>query len=544
MRRDRSAAFLWFIQFFCCAFLLLDASTSRAARVDAKAIEQQLSNPGALGLNKTEAAELQKFYAQRGYQPVWLTDDPGPSLLEPALTFIASADDEGLDSRDYGLPELQQLQQQAGQSSAAAMELELRTTWAVLNLARDVSRGRLTATAADPDWHITQPDFDAAGFLQTAVQSGRLTQAFEELPPTKLHYRLLKQTLARYRKLAYEQVEWLKIPDAPSIHPGDTHPHIPLIRQRITQAYDADGIAEFQVKPSKSEHYDRELVNAVKAFQTQHNLNTDGVIGKNTLRALNRPLAWKIRQLRINMERLRWLPKKLGERYLLVNTAGFILTATEQDQEVLSMRIIVGRDYRSTPTFNSAMSHMVLNPYWNVPYSIATKDLLPKQKSDPAFFSSGGFKIFPGGNRNAEPIDPDEIDWHDLKGGFPYFLRQDPGKQNALGRIKFMFPNSFSIYLHDTPSKSLFQRDIRTFSSGCIRLEKPMELAAFALKEQSLPEKFMADLDSENTKTVHLPKPLPIFLVYITAWVDEHEMVHFSPDIYDRDLRALRYARW
>lgn len=544
MRRDQSAAFLWFIQFFCCAFLLLDASTSRAARVDAKTIERQLSNPAALGLNKTEAAELQKFYAQRGYQPVWLTDDPGPSLLESALTFIASADDEGLDSRDYGLPELQQLRQQADPSDAAAVALELRVTQAVLTLARDVSRGRLTATAADPDWHITQPDFDAAGFLQTAVQSDRLPQAFDELPPTKLHYRLLKQTLARYHKLAEAQVEWLKIPDAASIHPGDTHPHIPLIRQRIAQAYDADGIAGFQVKSSKSEHYDAELVSAVKAFQAQHNLNTDGVIGKNTLRALNRPLAWKIRQLRINMERLRWLPKKLGDRYLLVNTAGFMLTAAEQDQEVLSMRIIVGRDYRSTPTFNSAMSHMVLNPYWNVPHSIATKDLLPKQKSDPAFFSNGGFKIFPGNNRNAEPIDPDAIDWHDLKGGFPYFLRQDPGKQNALGRIKFMFPNSFSIYLHDTPSKSLFQRDIRTFSSGCIRLEKPMELAAFALKEQSLPEKFMADLDSENTKTVHLPKPLPIFLVYITAWVDEHEMVHFSPDIYDRDLRALRYARW
>lgn len=543
MTPERSTA-LWFIQLFCCAFLLLDASTSRATRMDAKTIEQQLSNPAAVGLNKTEIASLQKFYAQRGFQPVWLTDNPGPSFLESALTFIANADAEGLDSRDYGLPELQQLRQQADPSDAAAVALELRVTQAVLALARDVSRGRLTATAADPDWHITQPDFDAAEFLLSALQSVRLPQAFDELPPTKLHYRLLKQTLARYRKLAEAQVEWLKIPDAASIHPGDTHPHIPLIRERIAQAHDADGIAEFQVKPSKSEHYDAELASAVKAFQAQHNLNTDGVIGKNTLRALNRTLAWKIRQLRINMERLRWLPKKLGDRYLLVNTAGFMLTAAEQDQEVLSMRIIVGRDYRSTPTFNSAMSHMVLNPYWNVPYSIATQDLLPKQKSDPAFFSNGGFKIFPGNDRNAEAIDPDEIDWHDLKGGFPYFLRQDPGKQNALGRIKFMFPNSFSIYLHDTPSKSLFQRDIRTFSSGCIRLEKPMELAAFALKEQSLPEKFMADLDSENTKTVHLPKPLPIFLVYITAWVDAHEMVHFSPDIYDRDLRALRYARW
>lgn len=533
------------LQFFCCLFFLLNPPVTFALIADGKEIERQLAKPASLALSKTGTADVQRFYAARNFQPVWVTLNSASPLLETALTFIANAETEGLDSEDYLLQHLQQLQHRAGQSSSAAVELEVLTTHAVLMLARDLARGHLTATTADKDWHIPQRTFDAVAFLQEALKKDRLQQGLDELPPKNPSYQSLKRTLAHYRQLAGNHIEWVHIPSSPSIRPGDTHPDIPLIRQRIVQAYAADGAAEYDIAASGNQRYDHELVTAVKAFQAQHGLNSDGVIGKNTFRALNRPLTWKIRQLRINMERLRWLPRNLGARYLLVNTAGFKLSAYEQDEQVLDMRIIVGRDYRSTPSFNGSLSHMVLNPYWNVPVSIATKDLLPKQQNDPAFFTNGGFKIYPGNNRNSEPIDPETIDWHSLKRGFPYVLRQDPGKHNALGRIKFMFANPFSIYLHDTPSKSLFQRDIRTFSSGCIRLEKPFELAAFALNQQSLPEKFSEDLDSDKTITKHLPKPLPIYLVYITAWIDEPgKLVHFYPDIYDRDSSTLRYARW
>ncbi|MBS0299384.1 MAG: L,D-transpeptidase family protein [Proteobacteria bacterium] len=543
--RFRLKFFLPFLQFFCCLFFLFNAPATQALIAKAHEIEQQLAKPTALGLSKNALGDLQRFYNARQYQPVWVTNNLHSPLLDIALAFIANAETEGLDSEDYQLQHLQQLQHHAGQSSSAAVELEALTTHAVLMLARDLARGHLTATAADKDWHIPQRAFDAVAFLQEALKQDRLQQAFDELSPKNPSYQSLKKTLAHYRQLAGNHTEWVHIPSSPSIRLGDTHPHIPLIRQRIVQAYAADGVAEYHIADTASERYDNELVTAIKAFQAQHGLNSDGVIGKNTLRALNRPLTWKIRQLRINMERLRWLPRNMGERYLLVNTAGFNLTAVERDEPVLTMRIIVGRDYRSTPSFNGALSHMVLNPYWNVPVSIATKDLLPKQQSDPMFFTHGGFKVYSGNNRNAEAIDPETIDWHNLKRGFPYFLRQDPGKHNALGRIKFMFANPFNIYLHDTPSKSLFQRDIRTFSSGCIRLEKPLELAAFALNQQSLPEKFTEDLDSDKTITKHLPKPLPIYLVYITAWIDEpNQLVHFYPDIYDRDSSTLRYARW
>jgi len=543
--RHTFKSLLLIFHFIYCTFFLLIPSISHALIIEAKTIEQQFLKSTSFGLGKTEIADLQRFYAARNYQPVWIAPEPGSSLLEIAFTFIASAESEGLDSHDYHLQQLQQLQQQASQSLPVAIELELRTTHAVLSLMRDLSRGRLTATRADSDWHIVQPAFDAATFLHETIKAGRLQQSLQNLSPQKPSYQLLKQTLARYQKLHDNHTNWVHIPNTPSIKPGMMDDAImPLIRQRIAQAYTADGIAEYNIPPNQSSHYDDELVTAIRAFQAQHSLNTDGVIGKNTLRALNIPLEGKIRQLRINMERLRWLPKELGKRYLLVNTAGFRLTATEQGESVLSMKIIVGRDYRSTPSFNGALSHMVLNPYWNVPDSIARKDLLPKQQSDPSHFTSINMKVFPNHNRNAEDIDPETIDWRSIKHRFPYVLRQDPGKHNALGKIKFMFSNPFDIYLHDTPSKSLFQKDIRTFSSGCIRLEKPMELAAFSFGEKNLSEAFLTNLDSGKTMTIHLRKPLPIYLVYITAWVDEQDKVHFSPDIYGRDLRALHYAGW
>ena len=543
MSNRQSTPFVLFLQLLGCLYFLSIPSLSLGGILEASEIKQQLSNASSLAFKKSAVEDLQRLYSARQYQSIWLTAEAKLSSIEAALDFIANADAEGLDSQDYQLQQLRHLRQQLPQSASIAAELELRTTHAVLTLARDLSRGRLAATAADSDWHISQPTFDTVTFLLEAAKSHTLQHSLQNLSSQNPSYQQLKQTLARYRQHIIEHPTWIHIPATPSIRPSTTDDIIPLIRQRIAQAYAIDGIAEFRLTSNLSQHYDEELVTAIKTFQTQHGLNPDGIIGKNTIRALNIPLAWKIRQLRIAMERLRWLPKNLGKRYLMVNTSGFRLMAVEQNEHALSMRIIVGRDYRSTPSFKGVLSHMILNPHWNVPSSIATKDLLPRQQKDPSFFTSGNYKIFSNHSRT-EIIDPSTINWQAIKKGFPYVLRQEPGAHNALGRIKFMFPNPFDIYLHDTPSKSLFQKDIRTFSSGCIRLEKPRELAAFALGEQTLPEDFVEHFDSGTTKTIHLRKPLPIYLVYITAWVDEHEKVHFSPDIYGRDLRALQYAGW
>lgn len=544
MLHHQPKSFLLILLYLFCSALLLSSSSAYAQIIEAKVLEQQLSKPASPIFTKAEIANLQQFYATRKYKPVWLGTGSDAPLLEVALTFIANAENEGLDSRDYQLQQLQQLQQQAPQSLPAAIELELRTTQALMKLAKDLSRGKLLATAADPDWHIRQPTFDAVTFLHKAIKTDRLQQSLDDLSPKQPGYQSLKQTLMRYQNLINYHTDWIHIPSTPAIRPGNMDTLIPLIRQRILQAYGVDDMVEYRLDSYESLHYDDELVTAVKTFQAQHGLNPDGVIGKNTIRAFNIPLTWKIRQLRINMERLRWLPRNLGNRYILVNTAGFRLTAIEQGVPVLNMRIIVGLDYRSTPSFNGAFSHMVLNPYWTVPATIARKDLLPKQQKNPAYFTTAGFKVYSSYARDAEAIDPHTIDWHAIKTGFPYLLRQDPGAHNALGRIKFMFANPFDIYLHDTPSKSLFNKDIRTFSSGCIRLEKPFEFAAFLLNDPNASAKFLADMESGDTMTKHLPRQLPVYLLYSTAWVDEQQKVHFSPDIYGRDLRALQYAGW
>ncbi len=526
------------------AIFLLIASIAHAYTIEANVLQKLLAEPASHNFSASEVTNLKQFYSARNYQAVWIAAKSKPSSLAIALAFIADAETNGLDSRDYQLQRLQHLQSQLDNSAHLAVELELQTTHALLTLTRDLARGRLSASAADPDWHIPQPTFDATAFLLKAINTNNLQQSLYDLAPKKPSYQLLKQTLARYLEIASTQSAWTQLPDVAVIRPHTVHHIIPLIRKRIAEAYIVDRLAEYNMSQNGSKKYDEELVTAIKVFQTQHGLNADGLIGKNTLQALNTTLSWKIRQLRMNMERLRWLPRNFGERYLLVNIAGFRLTAVEHGEHILNMRIIVGRDYRATPSFNSHISHMILNPYWNIPLSIARKDLLPKQQQNPEFFTDAGIKVYANYNYEADALDPATIDWHKIEKEFPYILRQDPGENNALGAIKFMFSNPFDIYLHDTPSKLLFQKDIRTFSSGCIRLEAPLKLAAFSLGIDSTPENFTAKLKSGETTKVNLSQRLPIYLVYITTWVDELNKIHFSPDTYGRDRLSLRYAGW
>ncbi len=537
VRKFQAAFFTIGVSFF------FSATAADVISVNAQALRYQLDRiyPAASGDSTLTA--LKRFYAMRDYQPVWMQADKIIPEFDIALAFIATAEQEGLDSKDYELEQLLQLRKQHS-SNSILLELELRTTQALLTLARDLRRGRLTAAEVDPDWHIQQPAFDAADYLQRAVTEGDLKSSLEDLPPKTKNYQLMKQALAHYRKQAMPGGDWANIPETPLIRPNMNHPVIPQIRARIAQAFSLYGYPEYDLSLSHSEKYDENLVNAIKAFQEQNGLNADGIIGRNTREALNRTPEQKIRQLRVNMERLRWLPRELGDRYLLVNVAGFQLTAIEQEQPVLSMRIIVGRDYRSTPSFDSRISHLVLNPYWNVPHSIATKDLLPKQQSQPGYFVSQGIKVYSGHDYQAGALDPDSIDWRALGKRFPYVLRQDPGTKNALGTIKFMFPNPFSIYLHDTPSKQLFRKDVRTFSSGCIRLEKPLQLAGFVLNEPNAVTDLVAKIESGRTTTVNLPKRLPIYLIYLTTWIDDLNNIYFSSDIYGRDKRVLKHARW
>jgi murein L,D-transpeptidase YcbB/YkuD len=276
----------------------------------------------------------------------------------------------------------------------------------------------------------------------------------------------------------------------------------------------------------------------VKHFQKRHGLDIDGIVGSKTLGALNVTAAERLRQIEVNMERWRWLPRDLGDRYIRVNIAGFELDVFEAGRQVMNMRAITGRDYRRTPVFSDMMTYLVINPYWNVPWNIAVKDKLPLIRENPDYLAQQKMILMSGWGADVVEIDPSTIDWSEVTPkDFVWRLRQDPGPLNALGRIKFMFPNKFNVYLHDTPSRELFEQAVRTFSSGCIRIEHPVDLAEYLLRgypEWTRPA-ILAAIDKGDERTVRLLEPIPVYVLYCTAWVDETGEISFRNDVYGRD---------
>ena len=340
----------------------------------------------------------------------------------------------------------------------------------------------------------------------------------------------LEKSLAHYRHLA-ARGGWPQVPVGPTLRQGEHNARIPLLKKRLVASGDLAAPA------SQGDLFDGLLKEAVQRFQTRHGLTADGLVGVKTLKELNVPISERIHQLGASLERCQPLPPLLERRHILVNIADFTLKLFEDGKLLLSMPVIVGKTYRKTPVVNGSISFLVLNPSWNVPHSIATKDLLPKIKKDPGYLEQLHLRVTRDWTVRTE-IDPATINWADLSPAhFPYRLRQDPGPDNALGRVKFLFPNPYDVYLHDTPAQELFEKDARTFSSGCIRLAKPLELAVYLLQGTPLGsmDALTAEIANEKTQRVAIPSPIAIHIVYLTAWVDRDGTVQFRPDVYKRN---------
>jgi murein L,D-transpeptidase YcbB/YkuD len=340
----------------------------------------------------------------------------------------------------------------------------------------------------------------------------------------------LEKSLAQYRHLA-EQGGWVQVPGGPSLHEGEKNERIPVLKKRLLTSGDLTATT------TQEDLFDPLLTVAVQRFQTRHGLTADGVVGPKTLAELNVPISERILQLAASLERCQPLPQLLEPRHILVNIADFTLKLFEDGKPVLSMPVIVGKTYRQTPVFSGRIATLVLNPSWEVPHSIATKDLLPKIKKNPASLAKLHLRVFRDW-KGTTAIDPATIDWTNLSvAHFPYRLSQAPGPDNALGQVKFLFPNPYDVYLHDTPARELFQKDARTFSSGCIRLHRPLELAVYLLKGTQLGsmDSLTAAIAREKTQYITIPAPIPVHIVYMTAWVDPEGTVQFRPDIYHRN---------
>jgi murein L,D-transpeptidase YcbB/YkuD len=342
-------------------------------------------------------------------------------------------------------------------------------------------------------------------------------------------YLRLQAALELYLQIA-EEGGWPALPDGPTIEPGSEEPRVAALAKRLLVTGDLD------VRERDFTVYDDELQAAVRRFQARHGLETDALVGRKTLAALNVPVEQRVSQLRLNLERSGQVLDASLTDFLLINVPAFEATLVRGGEAIMTTKVIVGDTETETPLFEARMKHVVINPTWTVPYSIASKELLPKIQRDPGFLTRGGYDVFDRDNRR---VDPGIIDWMSLHGNnFPYTLVQRPGCANELGRIKFVFPNDYGVFMHDTPSKHLFARDSRAFSHGCIRMDNPVGFAERVLEPEGWTrDDIVTQLETSETVIVPLSQPIPVIVTYLTALVDESGTVYFYRDIYGRDGR-------
>lgn len=489
---------------------------------------------------------LPDFYRARDFRPAWVDD--GLVLADAAafLDALRLVADDGLDPENYHLTALESLLAEVKAAKTkkrgrvrpeALADLEMLLTDSFLLCGSHLVHGQVNPETIQSEWFIKGRYEDLASVLEKGLAARDIPGALDSLRPKHAVYQGLRKAFREYGAVAAAG-GWPKFPPGPKLVKGDRDARVEALRNTLAATGDLD--------PSESSGgvlFDEGLEVAVKAFQRRHGLEPDGAVGAETATALNVPAAERLTQIRANLERWRWITPDLGERYILVNIADFQVGVVEGGREVLSMPAIVGRAYRQTPEFSGRMSYLEINPTWTVPPKLAREDILPKLQKDGLYLQEKGIRVFRDWTDGAPEIDPAAVDWSQVKADtLSYKFRQDPGSRNSLGRIKFMFPNKFDVYLHDTPERELFSRAVRDFSSGCIRVERPIDLAEYVLRGDPAwtREKILAAIDSRETQVVNLRNPLSVHLLYWTAWLADDGRVQFREDIYLRDAALYR----
>ena len=519
---------------------IAEQTNTQLTRIVAE-IQQQLNSA------KTETFDpdldwdrLREFYVANKYRLVWI-DVNGPRAKASVLRkTLRNASAEGLNPQTYKVGQLDDSWPSRLPDKLA--QLELLLTNALLAYSVDVRYGRFDPQEVDPFWQIAQPDVDEMALLRSILANKDMSAALQALPPSEAGYQRLREALAHYQQIA-QNGGWSPLQAGPLLEFGTYNSEVTFLRQRLR------GEGDLELRPVRDEEFfDRAVKHAVERFQVRHGLQMDGIVGSATRAVMNIPVTERIEKIKLNMERWRWLPRDLGQRYIMVNTAGFELAAFENRQPRFTMWVIIGTPDRQTPVLKGVLHTVVFNPYWTVPQTIAIEELVPKQRRDPDYFSQRGIRVY----KNNEELDPHDIDWSKVKKGrMPYVLRQDPGPRNPLGQIKFLFSNKYQVYLHDTPQKGLFYQTKRAFSHGCVRVEDPLRLANFLLGDDKSwyegpaweeneehewdVDKIKAMMEAEERVEVPIAQRIPIYLVYWTAWVAEDGGVFFRPDIYERD---------
>ncbi|MFP4022029.1 MAG: murein L,D-transpeptidase [Halanaerobium sp.] len=485
--------------------------------------------------------ELSEFYDQRHHRSIWFEDKEFKRDPDSLVKEIKNSYDEGLNPEDYHLEYIEELINEeklfASESRGQRALLDILLTNAYISLASDYLNGKIDAEIIIDDDNYQADSLEAQNLLELLIEKNDISETLQEQLPETENYSKLKEKLAYYRD-SNKVDDWSKIAAGEDLAEKAQGPRV---EQLISNLNGRNYLNKANLKTD--DYFDQNVKQAVVRFQIDYGLKPDGVVGKKTLEALNISRDQRIKQLIINMERWRWLPEDLGSSYIYVNIADYNLKLYEEKKVIMEMKTIVGQEQRSTPVFSDSIKYIVLNPYWYVPESIAVKDKLPEIKKDNNYLKENNYTLFEySGNNKLEKVEPEDIEWSEInEDNFNYLLRQNPGDQNALGRIKFMFPNKYSIYLHDTPGRNLFSETERSFSSGCIRIENPIDLAEYLLSDQEKwdRESIESEMEKDKEKTVYLKNPIKIYLQYNTAWVDSLGNLNFREDIYNRDQKII-----
>ena len=496
-----------------------------------------------------------RCYERRGFRAAWCTGRGPKEEAFQLAEALGCAATEGLELEDVQAGALRA--RLGTQRSWVTLEggllgrrpdphvladLDLWLTRSFFKHAAHLSTGLLDPARLPADWHLRPRRIDLVAVLERALASHDVGDALAALAPPHPGYARLRGLLGRYREIARAR-GWPSIPPGPVLRRRSTGARVRLLRARLAIEGDLDSAL------ASGSGFDAALAAALQRFQARHGLDTSGVAGPRDLAELNVPASARVRQIELNLERWRWLPGTLGERHLLVNIPGFTLEAREQDRTVLGMRVVVGRELSRTPMFSDSITYLVFNPVWEVPPDIAAGEVLPSIQKDPQYLAKNRLRVFRGRGREAREVNPAQVDWKKVTPeSFRFSVKQDPGPESAVGHVKFMCPNQYAVYLHDTPASHLFGQTERDFSHGCVRVEKPLELAEYLLRRKkgwdSL--RVAAAFDTLKNQAVILPRRVPVHILYWTAWVDGDGRAQFRRDVYGLDsllAAALSRAR-
>jgi murein L,D-transpeptidase YcbB/YkuD len=484
--------------------------------------------------------DVRAFYTQRETKPAWVEHKHVQKQAADVLLAIRSASSHGFAVEEYGEAEivrrhaaLAEGDKDAPDRIAQLAEYELLLTTNLMRLGRDVAIGRTTPKTISSLWEARRNRPDLAASLAGALPDNVSTW-LDTIRPPHAEYAALQKALVSLQGQA-DKGGWPTVPKKP-LKPGVSDPSVVALRQRLV----ADGHLAADQAKTASPQYDGDVEAAVKAFQERHAIKATGQLDAKTLDAMNVDIDQRIAQVRINLERWRWMPDDLGAQHFLVNIPQYHVIAREQGKPVMDIRVVVGKPGNETPIFSDEMEFVVFSPYWNIPDSIVDGETVPALARDPGYLARNNMEVV----RAGRVVDPSSVNWSDPSTRRSIAIRQRPGSDNALGHVKFLFPNDHDVYLHDTPADSLFGRPSRAFSHGCVRVEEPERLAQYVLRDQSewTGDAIRKAMYSGNERHVKLDRKIPVHIAYFTAWVDERGGLHFQEDVYGYDKKQLAGA--